>query len=194
MRDGSRLPDITGRAYVGKTYAISGTREPVIDLIRSAIVASGGRVVSCSYPSAKVAPIFFGAEDEEGYRYGLLTYPFTTTRRITNNRPGSEHRFQIRFGEPARVREEANPLCRDPSGVDITLVLAVDAEHERFVGLDPLIYSELPMGVSNYYRDVHADAIDRVGWTAWAKEKSRPRVLMTLAEIPQVCSSKFPHL
>ena len=67
-------------------------------------------MVSCSYPDQRVAPIFFGAEDEDGHRYGLLTYPFTATRRRTKNRPKAEHRFQIRFGDPERVRNEANPL------------------------------------------------------------------------------------
>ena len=166
---------LAGRAYVPKTYAISKSRLPVIDLLRHALEISGSRVVSCSYPNEAVAPIFFGAEDSDGHRYGLLTYPFTTTRRRTTNRPTAEHRFQIRFGDPARVRTESNPLGHDPAGVDVTLVLAVDPERELLIGLDPLVYAELPMGVSGYYRDAHADEVDRSGWAAWAKEKSRPR-------------------
>lgn len=166
---------LAGRSYVPKTYLISGKRQPVIDLLHHAVEASGARVVSCSYPDERVAPIFFGAEHEDGHRYGLLTYPFTTTRRTTRNRPRAEHRFQIRFGDPVRVRKEANPLAHDPSGVDVTLVLAVDPENELLVGLDPLVYAELPMGVSGYYRDAHAEAVSRTGWSAWAKEKSKPR-------------------
>jgi hypothetical protein len=166
---------LAGRSYVPKTYRISSSRQPVVDLLRRSIEESGGRVVSCSYPDQTVAPIFFGAEDEDGHRYGLLTYPFTTTRRTTKNRPSVEHRFQIRFGDPARVRREANPLGHDPSGVDVTLVMAVDPEHDILVGLDPLVYAELPMGVSGYYRDVHANAVAESSWFAWAKEKSKPR-------------------
>lgn len=132
-------------------------------------------MVSCSYPDERVAPVFFGAEDEDGHRYGLLTYPFTTTRRTTKNRPSAEHRFQIRFGDPVRVRKEANPLGHDPAGVDVTLVLAADPERDLLVGLDPLVYAELPMGASGYYRDAHAEAVARSGWSAWAKEKSKPR-------------------
>lgn len=169
------LPHLAGRSYVPKTYAISASRQPVIDLLHRAIEASGGRVVSCSYPDERVAPIFFGAENQEGHRYGLLTYPFTTTRRTTKNRPSAEHRFQIRYGDPTRVRQEANPLGHDPAGVDVTLVLAVDPELGLIVGLDPTIYSELPMGVSGYYQDQHADAVGHSGWSAWAKEKSKPR-------------------
>lgn len=122
-----------------------------------------------------VAPIFVGAEDSDGHRYGLLVYPFTTTRRVTKNRPQAEHRFQIRFGDPTRVRNEQNPLGHDPAGVDVTLVLAVDPEQEIIIGLDPLVYGELPMGISGYYRDEHADAIAQSGWSAWAREKARPR-------------------
>lgn len=168
-------PRLAGRSYVPKTYAITAKRQPVIDLLHRAVEASGGRVVSCSYPGEKVAPIFLGAEDGDGHRYGLLTYPFTTTRRVIKNRPKAEHRFQIRFGDPVRVRQEDNPLGRDPAGADVTLVLAVDPEHDLIVGLDPLIYAELPMGISGYYRDQHADAVGRSGWSAWAKEKSKPR-------------------
>lgn len=168
-------PSLAGRSYIPKIYPISARRTPVIDLLHSAVEASGGRVVSCSYPSARVAPIFLGAEDEDGHRYGLLTYPFTTTRRATKNRPNAEHRFQIRFGDPIRVRKEPNPLAHDPTGVDVTLVLAADPERGVIVGLDPLVYAELPMGVSGYYRDAHAEAVARLGWAAWAKEKSKPR-------------------
>lgn len=172
---GREVPALAGRSYVPKTYAISTRRQPVIELLHRAIEASGARVVSCSYPDEKVAPIYFGAEDQDGHRYGVLTYPFTTTRRIIKNRPKAEHRFQIRFGDPVRVRQEANPLGRDPAGVDVTLVLAADPERDLIVGLDPMVYAALPMGVSGYYRDQHAEAVARSGWSAWAKEKSKPR-------------------
>lgn len=169
------LPHLAGRSYVPRTYPITAKRRPVIDLLHRAVEASGGRVVSCSYPGETVAPIFIGTEDEDGHRYGLLTYPFTTTRRVITNRPKAEHRFQIRFGDPVRVRQEANPLGRDPAGVDVTMVLAVDPDHDLIVGLDPLVYAELPMGISGYFRDQHAHAVSRSGWSVWAKEKSKPR-------------------
>lgn len=86
-----------------------------------------------------------------------------------------EHRFQFRFGDPVRHRQEPNPLGRDPAGVDVTLVLAVDPERELIVGLDPLAYSELPIGISGYYRDEHAAAVETAGWSAWVKEKDKPR-------------------
>lgn len=166
---------LAGRAYVTKTYPISATRKPVLDLLARGIEESGGRVVSCSFPTQKRAPVFFGAEDDDGHRYGLLTYPFTATRRLTRSRSEAEHRFQIRFGDPMRFRTEQNPLARDPAGVDVTLVLAVDPERDLIVGLDPMVYGELPIGVSGYYRDEQAESVGRTGWSTWAKEKAKPR-------------------
>lgn len=147
----------------------------MIDLLEAAVDASGGRIVSCTFREAFVAPVFIGAEDAAGHRYGMLIYPFTTTRRSIRNRPAAEHRFQIRLGDPVRHRQDANPIGRDPAGVDVTLVLAVDPELEIVVGLDPLVYNELPIGISGYYRDEHAQAVEASGWSSWAKEKQSPR-------------------
>ena len=170
------MADLAGRSYIPKPYTIKDTREPVVDLLLRGIRDGGGRIVSCSFPDRMVAPIYIGAEDGDNRRYGLLVYPFTTTCRDTRNRPAEEHRFQIRYGDPKRVRHEQNPLGHDPAGVDITLILAVDPETELVVGLDPLLYEELPMGISGYYRQRNADAVTAEasqGWAAWAKETRR---------------------
>jgi hypothetical protein len=169
------MSDLAGRAYVPKLYPISSRRRPVVDLLKRAVFESGGRVVSCSFPERLVAPIFLGAEDGDGHRYGMLLYPFTTTRRHTTNRGQAEHRFQCRFGDPERHRADRNPVGRDPAGVDVTLVLAVDPERDLIVGLDPLVYAELPIGVSGYYRDEHEVGVGATGWSAWVKEKVKPR-------------------
>jgi len=169
------MPSLSGRDYIPKLYRIQPSRREVVDLLTGGIEESGARVVSCSFPDAMLAPIVIGAEDSEGHRYGLLTYPFTTTKRMIRNRPASEHRFQIRYGDPERVRTEPNPLGHDPAGIDVTLVLAVDPENQTVVGLDPLVYAELPMGVSGYYNDDNAAAVLEHGWATWAKEKTRPR-------------------
>jgi hypothetical protein len=169
------MAELASRLYVPKLYRINSTRRPVVELLLDSVAASGGRVVSCSFPEEMVAPIFLAAEDGDGHRYGMVVYPFTTTRRVIRNRPLAEHRFQVRFGDPARHRSEANPIARDPAGVDVTLVLAVDPEHRRLVGLDPFVYAELPIGISGYYRDEHADRTDEAGWASWSKEKEPPR-------------------
>ena len=169
------MVELASRLYVPKLYSINATRRPVVDLLLDAVSASGGRVVSCSFPEQLVVPLFLAAEDGDGHRYGMVIYPFTTTRRVIKNRPVAEHRFQIRFGDLVRHRAEANPIARDPAGVDVTLVLAVDAEHRRIVGLDPLVYAELPIGVSGYYRDEHASLTDAASWATWSKDKEPPR-------------------
>lgn len=166
---------LAGRGYVPKLYKVQRSRQQIVDVLTAGIEASGARVVSCSFPHELVAPVFIGAEDADGHRYGMLTYPFTTTKKAIKNRPSDEHRFQIKYGEPSRVRLEPNPLGHDPAGVDVTLVVAVDPEREIVVGLDPLVYSELPMGVSNYYDDENANAALRDSWAVWAKEKRKTR-------------------
>lgn len=133
------MADLAGRSYIPKLYRISRSRTPVVDLLLKGVEDGGGRVVSCSFPAKQLAPIFIGVEDGHNHRYGLLVYPFTTTRRATKNRPATENRFQIRYGDPERVRRELNPVGHDPAGVDITLILAVDPETGIIVGLDPLV-------------------------------------------------------
>lgn len=72
------------------------------------------------------------------------------------------------------------------AGVDVTLVSAVDPEEEFIVGLDPLIYRDLPMGISVYYRDEHVLAAADDGWAACEREKrgGPRRSTLTLLETP----------
>ena len=165
------VPELAGRVYVPKLYNVDAERRQVISFLESSVRASGGRVVYSSFDDQQVAPIYLGAEDGEGRRYGMLVYPFTTTRRSTKNRPADEHRAQIRFGDPVRARDELNLIARDVAGVDVTLVLAVDPEREFIVGLDPLVYEDLPMGISVYYRDRHVGAAAEHGWAVWERTK-----------------------
>jgi hypothetical protein len=166
------VPELAGRLYVPKLYNIDADRKPVVDLLERAIEASGGRVVYSSFRDQRIAPVYLGAEDDEGRRYGMLVYPFTTTHRATRNRPPDEHRAQIRLGDPVKQRDEENLIARDVAGVDVTLVLAVDPEEEFIVGLDPLVYEDLPMGISVYYRDRHVQAAEEHGWAVWERTKS----------------------
>lgn len=169
------MPELAGRVYVPKLYAVDRERASVVNLLEHAVEASGARVVYSSFRDHRVAPMYLGAEDSEGRRYGMLVYPFTTTRRPTRNRPADERRAQIRFGDPVRARDEANLIARDVAGVDVTIVLAVDPEEQFIVGLDPLIYEDLPMGISVYYRDAHVEAAHEHGWAVWEREKKGGR-------------------
>lgn len=166
------MPELAGRLYIPKLYRIDSGRGAVVSFLEDAVRQGGGRVVYSSFRDQQVAPVYLGAEDGSGRRYGLLIYPFTTTRRITKNRPPDERRAQVRFGDPVRVRDEQNLIARDVAGVDVTLVLAVDPEEEFILGLDPLVYEDLPMGISVYYRDHHVDAAAEHGWAVWERTKS----------------------
>lgn len=172
MCDAGHMPELAGRIYVPRLYAVDSDRARVVAFLASAVEASGGRVVYNSFATQRVAPIYMGVEDGAGRRYGMLMYPFTTTKRPTRNRPADEHRAQIRFGDPARERDHKNPVSRDLAGVDVTLVLAVDPENEFIVGLDPLVYEDLPMGISVYYRDRHVAAAAASGWAVWERTKA----------------------
>lgn len=70
------MPELAGRTYVPKLYTVNSRRRPVMDILFGAVEQSGGRVLSCSFPAAMVAPMFLGAEDQDGHRYGMLLYPF----------------------------------------------------------------------------------------------------------------------
>jgi hypothetical protein len=114
------VPEIAGRVYVPKVYPVTAERQAVLDVVEAGVRSAGGRVVYSSFTDEQVAPVYIGAEDRAGHRYGLLLYAFTTTRRETRNRPKGERRTQIRFGDPTRERDEANPIARDVAGVDVT--------------------------------------------------------------------------
>jgi len=170
-----QVQELAGRLYVPKTYPVQGQRSSVVDVLETAIVESGGRLIYSSFRDQQCAPMYFGAEDADGHRYGLLVYPFTTTRREIRNRPPDERRTQIRFGDPTREREESNVIGHDLAGVDVTLVLCVDPEEKFIVGLDPMIYEDLPMGISVYYKDRDVEAAEPHGWAVWSKTKSGGR-------------------
>ncbi len=57
----------------------------------------------------------------------------------------------------------------------MTLILAIDADEEFIVGLDPLVHEDLPMGISVYYRDRHVAAAAQHGWATWEREKKGAR-------------------
>jgi len=165
------MPEVAGRIYVPKTYPVRWDRAAVVEVLENAVAASGARLIYSSFQSENIAPMYLGAEDGTGHRYGLLVYPFTTTRRETRKRPKGERRTQIRFGDPTRERDELNPIAHDVAGTDVTLLLCVDPEAEFIVGLDPLIYHDLPMGISVYYSDRHVDMANEHGWAVWERQK-----------------------
>jgi hypothetical protein len=55
--------------------------------------------------------------------------------------------------------------------VDVTLVLTADPEERFIVGLNPLVYEDLPIGTSGYYRDRDTKAAAEHGRALWEREK-----------------------
>ena len=103
------MPVVADRIYVPKTYSVHADRTAVVEVIEDAIVASGARLIYSSFRSEAIAPMYFGAEDHAGHRYGLLVYPFTTrdARPATDQEANAEPRFDSaipRVNETSRIR------------------------------------------------------------------------------------------
>jgi hypothetical protein len=162
---------LAGRIYA-QVYKTSGKAD-VHDWLLDAVRRSGGRVLHAT--SATRAPTFLGVEvgDE---RLGVLAYVFRVTRVETRNRPDDEARLQVRYGSEESWHAEEHPLGRDLAGVDVTIVIGVDLKNEVVVGLDPLSYDPLPMGISVELKDEHVAAIKADGWAVWERKKHKGRV------------------
>ena len=93
---------------------------------------------------------------------------------MIRNRPTDEHRLQIRYGAEATWVEE-HSLAFDIAGVDTTLVLGVHLEAGILIGLDPLLYDPLPMGISIEFKDaeVAASTPDRLARLGAGKPRGR---------------------
>ena len=156
---------VAGRSYP-RVYRVQG-RKDIHEAIQSALEESGGRVIYASDPNR--APFYFGVQTVSNERLGLLVYPFRATKRDTENRPIDEIRGQIRLGGESSWEGE-HPIAIDVAGVDTTLVLAVDVENQVFIGLDPQLWSPLPLGISVYAKEAEIDAMGTEGWSVWEKD------------------------
>jgi hypothetical protein len=138
--------------------------------LEEAIERSGGRVLFSSGPDS--APLFLGVEDASGQRVGICAYVFLANRRETRNRPADEHRLQIRYGDVNdwAWRAGSHPIGFDPLAVDVTIVVGAHIEADLIVGLDPLIYTPLPIGISVFFKDAEIDEAKRTGWHVWERD------------------------
>lgn len=161
---------IADRAYA-RSYRVSG-RQDVHELLCEAVAASGGKLLFAS-PATR-APVYLGVQGAGDERLGLLCYPFRCTKRMTRNRPADEHRAQIRYGAEETWAVE-HWLGRDVASVDTTLVLGVHLEEGILIGLDPLLYDPLPMGISIEFKDAEVEAAQASGWHVWERA-TRPGI------------------
>lgn len=70
----------------------------------------------------------------------------------------------------AQLARRGAPLGRGVAGVDVTVALGVDLDAGVLIGLDPLRYDPLPMGISIEVKDDHVTAAQRTGWHVWERE------------------------
>jgi len=147
-------------------YGTSG-RSDLHAYLLSAVARSGGRVLYAS--GATRAPVYLGVQTPADERVGVLAYPFRATHRLIRNRPADEHRLQVRYGAESTWLEE-HPLGRDVASVDTTVVLGVHVEAGLLVGLDPMLYDPLPMGISVEFKDSEVDAAQAAGWHVFERD------------------------
>lgn len=169
--------DLAGRTYP-RVYRVQDRRD-IHDFLQQAVVASGGHVLYAS--DAAQAPVFLGVRTASGERLGLLVYPFRMKKVPTRNRPKDEVRVQLRYGGSISWHAVEHPIGRDIAGVDTTLLLAVDVEQKVIVGLDPALYTPLPLGISMYARENHVAQAASNTWHVWehvnkpGKRRNSPR-------------------
>jgi hypothetical protein len=157
---------LAGRSYA-QVYRVSG-KSDVRDFLIAAVERAGGQSLYVSNPSR--APVYLGIQGPNDERIGLLCYPFRCNPAPIKGRPADEHRLQIRYGGEDTWFDRDHPLGRDVAGVDTTVVVGVHIERELLVGLDPLRYDPLPMGISIEFKEADLQATARSGWHVWERE------------------------
>lgn len=159
---------LAGRSYA-QVYRVTG-RDDLHGFVLRAVQRAGAQVLYIS--SSNRAPVYVGIQGDGDERIGMLCYPFRCNPAPINGRPPDEHRLQIRYGGEASWDGE-HPLGRDVAGVDTTVVLGVHQQLDLFIGLDPLRYDPLPMGISIEFKQADLDQARRTGWHVWERE-NRP--------------------
>lgn len=160
--------DESGRSYQ-RSYA-GVQRRKHHEFVEEAIASSGGRVLAST--GGNTAPLFLGVETEEGERIAACVYAFLANHREIRNRPADEHRLQIRYGDvndPA-WRAAEHPVGFDPLGNDVTVVIGAHIEAGLLLGLDPLLYDPLPIGISIEFKDSDLQEALRSGWHVWERD------------------------
>lgn len=161
------------RTDIGRSYAriYEGVhRGTTHAFLEEAVERSGGRVLATSGPSQ--APLFLAVEDSSGERLGICAYAFFANRTQIRNRPQDEHRLQIRYGDvnDSAWRQQEHPVGFDPLGVEVTLVVGAHVEADLIIGLDPLVYDPLPIGISIFFKDAEINQARATGWHVWERD------------------------
>lgn len=155
----------SGRDYFRIYNARRGAER---EFLLRAIERSSARCVADSGPN--VAPLHLAVQDADGVLAGALTYTFSAGYQQILHRPADEHRLQIKYGDITEEwRRQDHSLGFDPTGLDVTLVLAVHAEADLLIGLDPFVYDPLPMGIQVGFKAAEVDSAKASGWHVWER-------------------------
>lgn len=171
--------ELAGRSYA-QVYRVS-RRTDIHAYLRSAVERAGGEVLFMS--PANRAPVYLGIQGPNDERIGVLCYPFRCNPPPIHGRAADEHRLQIRYGGEASWFQNEHQMGLDVAGVDTTIVVGVHLEADLLVGLDPLRYDPLPMGISIEFRQSDVEEAQRTGWHVWERETrgGRRRASRTVA-------------
>lgn len=157
--------ELAGRSYA-RVYRVAG-RTDLHAFLVDAVSRAGGKVLWASPPTR--APVYLGIQAPADERIGVLCYLFRCSPGAIKGRAADEHRLQVRYGAEETWDDE-HLLGVDVAHVDTTVVLGVHVSAGIFVGLDPLLYNPLPMGISVEFKEGNVrDALSR-GWTVWERE------------------------
>ncbi len=158
-------PTLANRDF-GEVYQLRKDRADLHAFLLEAVEASGGRVLYTS--DSAYAPVYLGVQLASDERIGLLVYPFRITQRSTRNRPANEIRGQLRYGGEKSWKRD-HPVGRDIAGVDVTMIVGIDLEHQIMLGLDALLWDPLPMGISFYAKVEDIERAQASTWYVWEK-------------------------
>lgn len=158
-------PTLANRAF-GEVYRLRKDRADLHAFLLEAVAASGGRVLYSS--DSAYAPVYLGIQLASDERIGLLVYPFRITKRSTRNRPANEMRGQLRYGGEKSWKRD-HPVGRDIAGVDVTMIVGIDLDHQVLLGLDALLWDPLPMGISFYAKEQDIERAQTSTWYVWEK-------------------------
>lgn len=157
--------ELAGRSYA-QVYRVT-KRDDVHAYLLEAVRRAGGEVLYASQSDR--APVYLGVQGARDERIGLLCYPFRCNPPPIKGRPADEHRLQIRYGGEKSWLEQEHPVGLDVAGVDTTIVIGVHLEADLFIGLDPIRYDPLPMGISIEFKQADVEEAQRSGWHVWER-------------------------
>ncbi len=148
-------------------YSVSrASKAPLLDFILRALSLSGCRILRAS--DCGHAPFRIAFEDPAGQKCGIIVYAFLANSVVTRNRPGDEHRFQIKYGKKDGAIHE---IWQDPYQIYTTLMLGIDLERGVFVGIDPVLHQFTKFFISIEFKRAEVDEIAAKGWHCWERAK-----------------------